>query len=135
MNAPLKTIDGSGDIAAIMRSMGIQARAAARCLALAAAADKDRALGAMAQAVREAATAIGAANSEDLAAARAAGATPAFLDRLALDEKRIGAMAAGLDAIAALADPVGTVAASWDRPNGLHIERVPGAARRGRRDL
>jgi glutamate-5-semialdehyde dehydrogenase len=124
MNAPLKTIDGSGDIAAIMRSMGTQARAAARCLALAAAADKDRALSAMAQAVREAAPAIGAANSEDLAEARAAGATPAFLDRLALDEKRIGAMAAGLDAIAALADPVGTVAASWDRPNGLHIERV-----------
>jgi glutamate-5-semialdehyde dehydrogenase len=124
MNAPLKTIDGSGDIAAIMHSMGTKARAAARCLALTAAADKDRALGAMAQAVREAARAIGAANSEDLAEARAAGATPAFLDRLALDEKRIGAMAAGLDAIAALADPVGTVAASWDRPNGLHIERV-----------
>jgi glutamate-5-semialdehyde dehydrogenase len=124
MNAPLKTIDGSGEIAAIMRSMGTQARAAARCLALAAAADKDRALGAMAQAVREAAPAIGAANSEDLAEARAAGATPAFLDRLALDEKRVGAMATGLDAIDALADPVGTVATSWDRPNGLHIERV-----------
>jgi glutamate-5-semialdehyde dehydrogenase len=124
MNAPLKTIDASGDIAAMMRSMGTQARAAARRLALAAAAEKDRALSAMAQAVHEAAPAIRAANSEDLAEARAAGATPAFLDRLALDEKRVGAMAAGLDAIAALADPVGIVAASWDRPNGLHIERV-----------
>jgi glutamate-5-semialdehyde dehydrogenase len=124
MNAPLKTIDGSGDIAAIMRSMGTQARAAARCLALVAAAEKNRALSAMALAVHEAAPAIRAANGEDLAEARAAGATPAFLDRLALDEKRVGAMAAGLDAIAALADPVGTVAASWDRPNGLHIERV-----------
>jgi glutamate-5-semialdehyde dehydrogenase len=124
MNAPLKTIDGSGDIAAMMRSMGTQARAAARRLALAAAAEKDRALSAMAEAVREAAPAIRAANSEDLAEARAAGATPAFLDRLALDEKRVSAMAAGLDAIAALADPVGTVAAAWDRPNGMRIERV-----------
>jgi glutamate-5-semialdehyde dehydrogenase len=124
MNAPLKTIDGSGDIAAMMRGMGTQARAAARRLALAAAAEKDSALRAMAQAVRHSAAAILAANSEDLAEARAAGATPAFLDRLALDEKRVDAMAAGLDAIAALADPVGTVAASWDRPNGMHIERV-----------
>jgi len=124
MNAPLKTIDGSGEIVAMMRGMGTQARAAARRLALAAAAEKDRALRAMAQAVRHSAPAILAANSEDLAEARAAGATPAFLDRLALDEKRVGAMAAGLDAIAALADPVGTVAASWDRPNGMHIERV-----------
>jgi glutamate-5-semialdehyde dehydrogenase len=124
MNAPLKTIDGPGDIAAMMRDMGSRARAAARRLALAAAAEKDRALRAMAQALRHSAPAILAANSEDLAEARAAGATPAFLDRLALDEKRVGAMAAGLDAIAALADPVGTVAASWDRPNGMHIERV-----------
>jgi glutamate-5-semialdehyde dehydrogenase len=124
MNALLKTIDGSDDIAAMMRGMGTQARAAARRLALAAAAEKDRALRAMAQAARHSAPAILAANSEDLAEARAAGATPAFLDRLALDEKRVDAMAAGLDAIAALADPVGTVAASWDRPNGMHIERV-----------
>jgi glutamate-5-semialdehyde dehydrogenase len=124
MNAPLKTIDGPGDIAAMMRDMGSRARAAARRLALAAAEEKDRALRAMAQALRHCAPAILAANSEDLAEARAAGATAAFLDRLALDEKRVGAMAAGLDAIATLADPVGTVAASWDRPNGMHIERV-----------
>jgi glutamate-5-semialdehyde dehydrogenase len=124
MNAPLKTIDGPGDIAAMMRDMGSRARAAARRLALAAAAEKDLALRAMAEALRHCAPAILAANSEDLAEARAAGATPAFLDRLALDEKRVGAMAAGLDAIATLADPVGTVAASWDRPNGMHIERV-----------
>jgi glutamate-5-semialdehyde dehydrogenase len=124
MNAPLKTIDASGDIAATMRTMGTQARAAARRLALAAPAEKDRALKAMAQAVRHSAQAILAANSEDLADARKAGATPAFLDRLGLDERRVEAIAAGLDAIAGLADPVGTVAAGWDRPNGLHIERV-----------
>jgi glutamate-5-semialdehyde dehydrogenase len=124
MNAPLKTIDGSGDIAAMMHAMGAQARAAARRLALAAPAEKDRALGAMAQAVRRAAPAILAANSDDLAEARKAGATAAYLDRLGLDEKRVAAIAAGLDAIAAVADPVGTIAAAWDRPNGMRIERV-----------
>jgi glutamate-5-semialdehyde dehydrogenase len=124
MNAPLKTVDGSGDIAAMMRTMGAQARAAARRLALAAPAEKDRALKAMADAVRNSAAAILAANSEDLAEARKAGATDAFLDRLGLDDKRVAAIAAGLDAIAAVADPVGTIAAAWDRPNGMRIERV-----------
>src|SRR6266851_2972065 len=124
MNAPLKTIDASGDIAAMMRTLGAQARAAARRLALAAPAEKDRALKAMAQAVRQSAQAILAANSEDLADARKAGATVAFLDRLGLDDKRVAAIAAGLDTIAGLADPVGTIAAAWDRPNGMRIERV-----------
>jgi glutamate-5-semialdehyde dehydrogenase len=124
MNAQLKTIDASGDIAAMMRSMGAQARTAARRLALAAPAEKDRALKAMAQAVRQSAQAILAANSEDLADARKAGATPAFLDRLGLDQKRVDAIAAGLDAIAGLADPVGTISSAWDRPNGMRIERV-----------
>jgi glutamate-5-semialdehyde dehydrogenase len=124
MNAPLKTIDRSGDIAAMMRAMGAQARAAARRLALAAPAEKDRALEAMARSVRHAVPAILAANSEDLAEARKAGATAAYLDRLGLDEKRVDAIAAGLEAIAGLADPVGTIAAAWDRPNGMRIERV-----------
>jgi glutamate-5-semialdehyde dehydrogenase len=124
MNAPLKTIDGSGDIAAMMHTMGAQARAAARRLALAAPAEKDRALKAMADAVRDSAAAILAANNEDLAEARNAGATDAFLDRLGLDDKRVAAIAVGLDAIAAVADPVGTIAAAWDRPNGMRIERV-----------
>jgi glutamate-5-semialdehyde dehydrogenase len=124
MNAPLKTIDRSGDIAATMHAMGAQARAAARRLALAAPAEKDRALAAMARSVRHAAPAILAANSEDLAEARKAGATAAYLDRLGLDEKRVDAIAAGLEAIAGLADPVGTIAAAWDRPNGMRIERV-----------
>ena len=124
MNAPLKTMDGSGDIAAMMQAMGAWARAAARRLALAAPAEKDSALKAMARAVRVAMPAILAANREDLAEARKAGATAAYLDRLALDEKRVDAIAAGLDAIAGLADPVGTLAAAWERPNGMHIERV-----------
>jgi glutamate-5-semialdehyde dehydrogenase len=124
MNAPLKTMDGSGDIAAMMHAMGARARAAARRLALAAPAEKDSALKAMARAVRLAVPAILAANREDLAGARKAGATAAYLDRLGLDEKRVDAIAAGLDAIAGLADPVGTVAAAWERPNGMRIERV-----------
>src|SRR4029077_4736609 len=64
------------------------------------------------------------ANAEDQAEARAAGATPAFLDRLSLNAARIEAMAAGLDEIRKLKDPVGTVTASWRRPNGMRIERV-----------
>jgi len=114
MNAPLKTMDGSGDIAAMMQAMGAWARAAARRLALAAPAEKDSALKAMARAVRVAMPAILAANREDLAEARKAGATAAYLDRLGLDEKRVDAIAAGLDAIAGLADPVGTLAAAWE---------------------
>jgi glutamate-5-semialdehyde dehydrogenase len=78
----------------------------------------------MARAVRLAVPAILAANREDLAEARKAGATAAYLDRLGLDEKRVDAIAAGLDAIAGLADPVGTIAAAWERPNGMRIERV-----------
>jgi glutamate-5-semialdehyde dehydrogenase len=124
MNAPLKTIDGTGDIAAMMRGMGTAARAAARRLALAAPAEKDRALTATAHAVRRSAPSILAANGEDLAEARKGGATAAFLDRLSLDDTRVSAIATGLDAIAGLPDPVGTVASAWDRPNGMYIERV-----------
>jgi glutamate-5-semialdehyde dehydrogenase len=124
MSANLKSIEGLGDLAAMMRDMGAQARAAARRLALATAAEKDRALRGMAQALRGRTAAVLAANAEDLAEARKAGATPAFLDRLALDERRIAAVATGLEVIADLADPVGTVMASWERPNGMKIERV-----------
>jgi glutamate-5-semialdehyde dehydrogenase len=124
MSAYLKSIEGVGDIAAMMRDMGVRARAAARRLALATAAEKDRALRGMAHALRGSAGAVLAANAEDLAEARKAGATAAYLDRLALDEKRIAAVAAGLGAIADLADPVGTIASAWARPNGMKIERV-----------
>src|SRR6202040_2794640 len=126
MNAPLKAIDGPGTakLEATMRDIGRDARRAARALALAPAAQKNRALAAMAKAIRGSQAAILAANREDLAAAKAAGATAAFLDRLTLDAARIGAMAEGLDVIRKLKDPVGTVLASWRRPNGMRIERV-----------
>jgi glutamate-5-semialdehyde dehydrogenase len=124
MTAPLKSIEGTGDIAAAMAEIGRRARVAARELALAPAAQKDRALAAMAAAVRAQAPRILAANAEDLAEARKAGATGTFLDRLTLSEARIEAAAAGIETIRGLKEPVGTVIDAWSRPNGLSIERV-----------
>ncbi len=126
MTAPLKTIEGSGDIADVMRDLGRGARAAARALALAPAAQKNAALAAMAHAVRMQAAAILAANAEDLAEAKAdtASASAAFLDRLMLDASRVTAMADGIDIVRGLPDPVGKITESWTRPNGMRIERV-----------
>ena len=111
-------------VAAIMAGLGRAARAAARELALASTEAKNAALQAAAREIRAQASAILAANRKDLAAAKAAGTTAAFLDRLTLDSKRIEAMAKGLEEIAALPDPVGSVIARWQRPNGLDIARV-----------
>ncbi len=124
MTAPLKSIDGTGDIVATMTLLGSRAKAAARTIALTPAAQKDRALAAMAQAVRDASAGILAANAEDVAEAKAGGATAAFIDRLTLDAKRVAAMADGIDVVRSLADPVGAVSESWTRPNGMTIERV-----------
>jgi glutamate-5-semialdehyde dehydrogenase len=109
-----------------MAALGRQAREAARALALASAETKNAALAAAAGELRQQTAAILDANARDLAAVKSGEgrATPAFLDRLALDPKRIEAMAKGLEEIAALPDPVGSVIASWTRPNGLKIERV-----------
>jgi glutamate-5-semialdehyde dehydrogenase len=124
MTAPLKTIEGSGDLGSIMRDIGRRARQAAHVLALATAAQKNRALDEMAKAIRARCDDILAANAEDVAEAKAQGATSAFVDRLALDRKRIDAMADGLDMVRALADPIGAVTQAWTRPNGMRIERV-----------
>jgi len=124
MTAPFKTIEGTADIAGLMRELGREARRAARVLALARASQKDDALAAMAHAIRAGESAILAANAEDVAEAKAAGATAAFLDRLALDPKRVAAMAAGVEVVRDLKDPVGAVMESWTRPNGMTIERV-----------
>jgi glutamate-5-semialdehyde dehydrogenase len=112
------------NVAAIMRDVGVRARAASRALALASPSDKDGALANMAEAVRDHAGDILQANAEDLAAARAANVGNAFLDRLTLTDARLEGIAAGIEAVAALADPVGRVLASWERPNGLQFERV-----------
>jgi glutamate-5-semialdehyde dehydrogenase len=124
MTAPLKAVEKSGDIAAVMRDIGVRARVAGRALALASAADKNRALAAMAVAVRQSVAAILAANAEDIAEAKGGGAPPAFVDRLMLDGKRVAAIADGVDVVAKLPDPVGAVTESWTRPNGMRIERV-----------
>jgi glutamate-5-semialdehyde dehydrogenase len=124
MNAPLKAVGNPDKLEATMRDIGREARVTARALALAPASRKNRALAAMAKALRRSRTPILAANAEDVAEAKASGATPAFLDRLALDAGRIEAMAAGLDTIRKLKDPVGAIMASWRRPNGMRIERV-----------
>ncbi|HZL61755.1 MAG TPA: glutamate-5-semialdehyde dehydrogenase [Pseudolabrys sp.] len=124
MSAPLKSIEGKGDIAACLGEIGRQARVAARMLALAPTAQKDRALELMAGAVRGQISSILAANAEDITEARASGVTGAFLDRLILDAGRVEAIAAAIDAVRALKDPVGVVTESWARPNGMSIERV-----------
>ncbi len=115
--------DGN-DVATVMREIGRKARAAARPLALASAERKHAALVSMANAIRNATDVILAANDIDVAEAEVAGLAPSFIDRLRLDKGRVRAMADGLRAIAELKDPVGEVIAEWDRPNGLHIERV-----------
>jgi glutamate-5-semialdehyde dehydrogenase len=118
-----RTAAGEADLAAMMAEIGRRARAAAADLALASAAAKQAALAAAAQAVRDRADDILAANARDLAAAEGAlGA--ALRERLALDEKRVAAIARGLDEVAALPDPVGRELARWTRPNGLDIARV-----------
>ncbi|HTW75313.1 MAG TPA: glutamate-5-semialdehyde dehydrogenase [Steroidobacteraceae bacterium] len=108
----------------LMGRLGRAAVAAAGELALADTAAKNRALTEAAQAIRRQGGAILAANAEDVREARARALGAAMLDRLALDERRVQAMAAGVDEVAALPDPVGTVIAQWTRPNGLMIQRV-----------
>jgi glutamate-5-semialdehyde dehydrogenase len=119
-----KPAQAAPDLAAAMAEIGRQAREAATALALAPAEAKTAALEAAAGAVRSRANEILAANAEDLAEAKQAGIGAALLDRLALDPKRLEAVARGLEDIAALPDPVGRILAEWTRPNGLRIARV-----------
>ncbi|HWJ06978.1 MAG TPA: glutamate-5-semialdehyde dehydrogenase [Steroidobacteraceae bacterium] len=107
-----------------MRRLGNEARAAQRVLATAATEQRNRALLAMTAALRAGQPEILAANERDMQAATAAGATKAALDRLRLDAARVEAMAQGVEAIAALGDPIGSLIAEWTRPNGLRIQRV-----------
>ena len=114
----------AADLGALMERMGAAAVSAANVLALADCERKTAALTAAARALRARSAEILQANAEDMQAARAKRIGAALLDRLSLDERRIEAMARSVEEIAALADPIGTVVAEWDRPNGLHIERV-----------
>src|SRR5258707_14122771 len=112
------------DLAVAMAEIGRQAREASAQLALAPADAKTAALKAAAAAIRSRADEILSANADDLAEAKQVGLTGALLDRLALDQKRLEAVASGLEDIAAQPDPVGRTLAGWTRPNGLRIARV-----------
>ena len=120
----LKQVDAGKDVATIMAEVGRKAKAATTPLSIASEDQKNKALIAGADAVLASRDEILAANRLDLANAAESGMAASFVDRLTLDESRIQAMADGIRAIAALPDPVGEVIAEWDRPNGLHIERV-----------
>ena len=112
------------EVAEVMDRLGRDAREAARVLALASSDAKNRALIAAAAAIRASAEKILEANASDLAEAKAGGAASAFLDRLALDEKRVGSIAKSVEDIARLPDPVGAVDKAWSQPNGLRFARV-----------
>jgi len=112
------------DITATMNEIGRNARAASRALALASTERKKAALLAMAAALRAASGEILAENARDLDRARASGQPGSFIDRLRLDEARLEGIAQAVEAIAVLPDPVGRLLATFERPNGLVIERV-----------
>jgi glutamate-5-semialdehyde dehydrogenase len=124
MTSALKAIDGSADLPALMTELVKGARAAARVLALAPPQQKNRALEAIERAIRANAQKILAANAEDVAEVKAGGATSAFVDRLTLTQARVDAMADGVAVVRGIPDPVGAVTESWQRPNGMVIERV-----------
>ncbi len=120
----LDKVDAGTDIAAIMAEVGRKAKAAAAPLSIASPQQKNDALEAAAVSILASRDAIIAANRLDLDQAEKSGMAASFIDRLRLDEARIQGIAEGIRTIASLPDPVGAVIAEWDRPNGLHIERV-----------
>ncbi len=107
-----------------MTALGQAARAAATDLATTSGDQRNAALAAAAAALRGGSTTILAANEKDMAAAKERGLGGSMLDRLLLDQGRVEAMAAGLETIIGLRDPVGRILEEWERPNGLHIQRV-----------
>ena len=111
-------------VAEIMERMGRAARAAAQVLEACAPEQKNRALRAAAACLRARSGPVLTANERDMGTARERGLSKAMLDRLALNDERVQAMARGLEDIAGLADPIGTVLAEWTRPNGMRIQRV-----------
>jgi glutamate-5-semialdehyde dehydrogenase len=118
------TLDRPLDAAALITDMGKRARAAAAILAGARTATKAAALRAAARALRASEAAILAANAEDVANGERNGLSPAMIDRLKLDPKRLEGVAAGLEAVAGLPDPVGQLIDESTRPNGLLLQRI-----------
>jgi glutamate-5-semialdehyde dehydrogenase len=114
---------GARPVPEVLDALGRAARAAAPLLELASSEQKNHALRAAARCLRARRHKVLAANERDLRAAGASGLGAALTDRLTLDERRIEAMARALEDIAELADPIGTVLAEWQRPNGMRIQR------------
>ena len=112
------------DVKYYMRRLGREARAAARALARADAATKNKALAAMAAAIRRDAAKLIAANGEDVKTARAGGKDDAFVDRLTLTAKSVESMAQGLEQVASLADPIGAITDVHERPTGIKVGRM-----------
>ena len=117
-------IEDTHDLLATMQRIGINARAAASVISQVDSQTKDQALGIAATMLRKQRSDILKANQHDLAAAQSSGLAASLLDRLALNETRIESMACGLEEITQQRDPIGTVLATWKRPNGLEISRV-----------
>ena len=117
-------VETQTDIARTMDAMGVAARRAAAALTLTSNDARNSALHAAAATLRRESADILAANARDMAAGKERGLSAALLDRLMLDEDRIEGMAAGVEAVASLPDPLGRVLAEWERPNGLVIQRV-----------
>jgi glutamate-5-semialdehyde dehydrogenase len=118
------TLDRPLDATALIADMGARARAASALLAGTPTATKAAALKAAARALRASEATILAANAEDVAKGEANGLSAALIDRLKLDAKRLEGVAAGLEAVATLPDPVGLLIDETTRPNGLVLQRV-----------
>jgi glutamate-5-semialdehyde dehydrogenase len=112
------------DLAHAILEHGQRARIAARALARLDAARKNAGLLAMAGTLNDGRTAVLEANAADLEDARIKGLSAAMIDRLRLDGRRLGVMADGIRAVAALDDPVGETLRRWTRPNRLEINKV-----------
>jgi glutamate-5-semialdehyde dehydrogenase len=116
--------ENSAELHKAMMALGVSARDAVQELSTVPTESKNKALTEAAAAIRNARDTLKTANAKDMAAAKEKGISGAMLDRLLLDDSRIEAMAKGLEDIAKLDDPVGSIMAEWDRPNGLQIQRV-----------
>ena len=124
MTTTSHTLNADSDLEAYMADLGTRARIAAKALRLARSEQKSKALTAMAANIRSSEGAILAANAIDMDKGAAKGLSAAMLDRLKLDSARVEGIAAGLDAIAALPEPVGSIDESWSQPNGLMFNKV-----------
>jgi glutamate-5-semialdehyde dehydrogenase len=120
----MSALEAEKSVTEIMAEIGRNARLGAKALALATPEQKRTAVLTAAGAINAHRKKILAANSKDMDAARTKGVSKAFLDRLELTDARIDGIVEAVKTIAELPDPVGTTIAEWDRPNGLHIERV-----------